>query len=372
MRGQIPISDILGISYKNTNHEIVNTPPQPLIENLDAIPFPDWDAFMYHDYVKNKKDVKLFGSILTSRGCPGNCSFCSKKVFGRKYRFRTAQNIIEEIKILHHKFDIQHFGFRDDAMTCNTKRVLQLCELIKNDLDFPMTWSCITRIDFINIDILKAMRNAGCLKVNYGIESANPDTLKKIKKGISIEKVENILKKTKEAGIEYSVNFMWGYPWETVIDIKNSFDFMKKIGALSSSISSGGILIPFPGTEIYETYKQQYGFGEWWLNTSAFTGQYRVLKDLPLFRIFFFNDQGMLEQNGFFNYSKDIKREINKVVAYIGNFNLRKQPLLFYLFGLLFIKLSYITYAISYRLELPVQTIFFFFLRLKNIRKKLR
>ena len=360
LKGEMKLSEISGISYLDESGEVIDNPERRLSDDLDILPFPAKDLFNYDEYIRYKEDISKFANILTSRGCPGRCSFCSKVIFGKKYRFRSPKNIISEIKSLNKAYNIKHFSFIDDAMTCNSKRIDTLCDFFQNNLDFKLTWDCVTRIDFVNIDLLTKMHKSGCLHINYGIESANPQTLKKIKKDNSIENIENTLFRTKEAGINYSINFMWGYPWESADDIENSITFMKRISRESEGINSGGILVPFPETEIYESFKDVHGFENWWLNRNKFTGKYRILIKSPMFRYFFFDDQGILEGNGFFNYSEAVKKRIKKAVYYIGNFNLKKQSKVYYVFGSIFIIFSHILYGISYKLESLLQKIFFY------------
>ena len=360
------LSEILGISFIDNHGTIIDNAPRALIDRLDDIPFPDKGAYIADDYIKNKNDLSTFGNILTSRGCPANCTYCSKAVFGRKYRCRSPVNIIDEIKHLNKKYSITHFSFIDDAFAINAKRILAFCDLVKEKIDFGLTWSCINRVDCVTSELLLKMREAGCTHVNYGIESGNPETLRKTNKDISIDKIESALSRTNESSIEFSLNFMWGYPWESAQDIETSLEFVKRISDGAAWLNTGGILVPFPGTEIYETYKKQYGFENWWLDRYKFTGQYRLRMKGPLFRYYFFDDQGLLEGNGYFNYSEQIMRSIKKAVSFIGNFNLKRQPKLFYMFGSLFVCLSQISYKLSYRLELLLQKIFFLLLNIKK------
>lgn len=362
----------MGISYVNRNNEIVDNPNRPLIENLDNIPFPAKDTFDFDDYVQDERDINRFSNILSSRGCPGRCTFCSKKVFGERYRYRSPEDIIAEIKALNKKYGLKHFSFLDDAMTINLQRIDSLCDLFLSKIDFKLTWSCLTRVDFIRPEFLRKMRQSGCVYINYGIESANPGTLKRIKKDTSIERIESTLFETKAAGIGYGLDFMWGYPWETVPDIENSINFMKSLSVSSININPFGILIPFPGTELYEEYKKEYGFENWWLDKEKFTGRPQTRTNGPLFGYFFFEDLGILEGNGFFNYPKPIKRKINQAVKFIGNFNLKQQPFIYYLLGLFFVYLSKITYKFSPEFELCLQKAFFLLLRIKRQGRRAR
>lgn len=372
LKGERNLEDIPGISYIDRTGAIIDNPARPLIDNLDSLPFPDKEAFNFDDYAQDKIDTSKFGSILSSRGCPGRCVYCSKAVFGARYRFRSPENIILEMNSLHEHYGLDHFSFLDDTVTLNSKNLFALCNVISNQKAPKYTWSCSARIDLLNAEALKAMQLSGCVHINYGIESANPDTLRRIKKDISPESIESTVALTKDCGIDYSINFIWGYPWESAGEIENSINFMKKLGRRASWINPGGILMPFPGTPIYDEFKEAYGFKDWWLDKFKFTGSYRLRTTSPLFRYFFFEDLGLLETGGFFNYSRSVKQKIKKAVRYIGNFNLKNQPFVYYVSGKFIIWVSRVLYGLSPNLELIWQKFFFFILRIKRSGKKNR
>lgn len=366
VRGLRPLEGIMGIAFLGPDG-LVLAPPRPLIHDLDSLPFPDKDSFIKSDFIRYPDDINKYNNIISSRGCPARCTYCSKAVFGRSFRYRSPENILAEIKHLNEKYGITHFSFVDDAMAYNRPRVDRFCELVKKEITFKFTWSCVNRVDLVSAELLAKLKDAGCVHINYGIETANPETLKKINKDISLDKVERALEMTHRAGIEYSVNFMWGFPWEQPQEIDNSIVFMKKVGAKASWINTGGILIPFPGTEIYDTYKNSFPFENWWLRREQFTGQYRLRATSPMFRYYFFDDQGLMEGNGYFNYSAGVKKKIMEAIDVVGSYNLRKQSRVFYYLGLAAVRISRITYSIHYRAELVFQKLFYGLLHLKRL-----
>ena len=154
----------MGWVYKDDNNLLIHTKERPLIANLDDLPMPARHLVDYRDYGENS-DQKTQAMIFSSRGCPSKCSFCSGGLFGKKFRFRSAQNILDEMIFLYKTYQIQHFDFVDDAMTMNRTRVKQVCDkLIEYKL--PFTWRIMTRIDTIDDEILTWLSDAKCNEIH--------------------------------------------------------------------------------------------------------------------------------------------------------------------------------------------------------------
>ena len=250
VQGERGLEDIEGISYWDTDGKIIYNPPRPRIRDLDALPFPAKHLFRQQDYIRNSGDHERFGNILSSRGCPYQCTYCSKIVRGKTTRFRSAQNVLDEILFLMDKYGITRFRFIDDIFTVRKKRVMRLCDLIL-ERDLNISWTVITRLDCVDRELLRKMKEAGCRSIAYGVESGNPETLERIRKGFTRDQARQAIKMTHEVGVNCSVNFMWGFPWETVDDVQRSADFVKELLPFVTVVAPAGILIPFPGTEIY-------------------------------------------------------------------------------------------------------------------------
>lgn len=236
--------DILGISFKNGNEVIVNS-PRPLIENLDILPFPDRDSLNFKDYIVSgilPNAVEIIGS----RGCSHRCIFCSSSHFFGRWRARSPENIIKELKYLIEKYPrIQSFLFFDDNFSLNKARVITLCEmLIKEGLD-KYQWDCLARVDQVNEEVLKLMKRAGCTKINYGIESGSPVVLKNINKNLNLDVAKETIRLTKKIGMEALAFFMIGNPGETRETIKESIKFAKE---LNPTTTIWGITQIYPGT----------------------------------------------------------------------------------------------------------------------------
>jgi len=316
---QIGLPEILGISYIDDKNNIVDNPPRPQIANLDLIPFPAKHLIRKEDFFRSSADNIRYSNMITSRGCPGLCTYCANQyMWGRLVRYRSAENILSEMKLLQENYGVKIFNFFDDAFTANRKKTYELCEGMIKKLQ-GMRWHCITRVDLVDQNLLRKMKEAGCQHINYGVESGDPETLKRIRKMISLDQVKKALTWTKENGITAGVNFMHGFPWDTKESIQKTRNFIREIQPLVRDIMAGGILTPYPGTEIYEEYKDKYGFRDWWLKGRTLNSE--DLKLAPPFfqKIFFYYDTLSYD---YFKYSKEILSEIKKTIRLIGRQNL--------------------------------------------------
>jgi len=187
-----------------------------------------------------------FMPVLTSRGCPFHCSFCSKAVFGSTYRTRSIDGVMKEIDILASQFGVREIIFYDDVFTLNKERTIELSQRL---LGGPVGWTCQTRVNLVNRATLQAMKNGGCYAVAYGIESADPRILKGISKNINTEQVEEAVRYSKEVGLRVIGYFMLGSPGETIDTIKKTVDWSIALGIDYAQFS---VLTPLPGSELYE------------------------------------------------------------------------------------------------------------------------
>lgn len=316
--GEKRIEDVKGICYKSDG-DIIHNASQSYIEDLDSLPIVDRSLFDYDAYIKNPEDVKSFGHMITSRSCPGRCTFCSKYDKDIKFRYNSAKRVYEEMKYLYETYGVNYFNFQDDAFTINKQRIKGLMSLIINDCKFSPRWRCMTRPDCIDFDLLKMMKEGGCAHISYGFESGDSETLRLIKKDVTVERMEEVVELTKQAGIRCQANFMVGFPWETKAHIRNTTKLINKLRPKVFRISNGGLLTPFPGTEIYEKYHQQYGFTNWWLNDKL--PMWNNKENPPLFqdqRISNFMSFEQLLEINFFKHPKRIKREIRRFCMIAG------------------------------------------------------
>ncbi len=356
------LSKIKGIVYKEKGKIKKNTLAEPI--DLDKLPFPDKEVFRKSDYIKIKEEINNFGGILSSRGCPGRCTYCFHSLFGRCFRYRSAENIFKEIKYLNEKYGINHINFIDDAFTINKKRLIELCEMLI-EAKLPLEWVCATRIDFLDREIIFKMSKAGCVMISLGVESCIPETLIKMGKTTNpewyIKQSEDVLKWCYEAKIRAGVNILTGFPWDKAEDIRKIQRYVKKISKYVTQDFCGGVLQPMPATEVYEKYAKEYGFEKWWLHKKdIFPDNYH-----PFFMLYYHPFWEQLNNN-FFDLGKDVFNEIDRLYKMMGQWNLKiiskrrfkNRVINFGVYhGLLMLsKMSLFLYNVSPKLEKKIMT----------------
>lgn len=217
LKGNVDISTINGLIYKNTSGSIIKNPPREIIKDIDSIPFPAYDLFNMSGYPQHR--------ITTSRGCPFNCVFCnSHSIWTNKWRKHSTKYLIEEIKILISKYKRKTIVFNDDSFNIDAKRVMNFCnELIIQKLN--IIWSTSVRVDLITPEIAAKIKQSGCYNVSIGIESANNEVLKKINKKTTIERISDGINILRDAGIDVMGQFMIGNPGDNLDTVKESIEF---------------------------------------------------------------------------------------------------------------------------------------------------
>lgn len=225
----------------------------PVISDLDSIPFLTYSYLDINRYFNHKGTDRIRWSLpqpsiamVGTRGCPYHCTFCaSKQLFGKKVRFRSVPNIMLEIDYVMKNYGVQSIYFYDDTLTLRKKWMKELCYELKKR---KLKWICGTRVDRVDENMLRMMKDSGCMYISYGIESGSNRMLKDvIKKGTTIELVEKIIKLTDKIGIGIIANYMFGLPGETEEDMKLTLKAIKHIPADAAEMS---IYIPLPGTEL--------------------------------------------------------------------------------------------------------------------------
>lgn len=358
-KGNMDFKQILGISYKDDSGRIIDNMPRSTIKDLDSLPFPAKHLFNREDYIRStveKEQGRPFGNIITARGCPASCTYCSKNVFGRKFRFRTAESIFAEIMYLKKNYNTINFIIVDDSFTANKKRVNSLCDMLIERADPNLRWNCQTRPDFVTQQLLFKMKKAGCDFMIYGLESGDSETLKKIKKGFTVEDARKAVKWTYNAGIRCWANFMFGFPWEKAENLDKTFQFIKELSPMVEIFSWGGILIPHGGTQIYKEYKEMYGFEQWWLKEN-----YATDYNTKLYNTMGFYCDGVLENN-FFPYSAEIKKKIRTIQRFIAHHNLASQPFISRQIRLLFANVSQVASKLNPQLDKQIAAPIYYFL----------
>lgn len=272
------LEHVKGIAYKDHGKTVL-TPPRSFIQNLDEIPFPAREMFdngAYKTYYSSNFGYTTT-SVMTSRGCPFQCDFCSRPVFGNQFRSRTPKNIAEEVQQVH-DLGYDRVWFADDCFTLGRKRFLDIChELIKRRINIG--WECLSRVDTIDKEVAEKMRKAGCVRVFFGIESGNDTVLKLMNKQITIKQAEQAVNTCKKAGIQVGAFFILGYPGETDKTVLDTVDFAS---SLPLDYLSFTFPYPIPGTPLYERVKRSMIMEEWTEPDNIHLIKHKLLYQSPI------------------------------------------------------------------------------------------
>ncbi len=226
--------------------ELVNTGRTAMIQDLDSLPFPARHLVPYQKYSSVIAKRTPITTMFTSRGCPFQCAFCDRPHLGKRFRARSPKNVVDEMEACTH-LGIYEFLIYDDTFTVDKQRVMGICEEIqRRKLDIG--WDVRARVDTVTPEMLKAMREAGCERIHYGVEAGTEKILKVLNKRITIEQVRQAFQWTKKVGMEVLAYFMIGAPTETREDILQTIKLSKELDPDYVHIS---ILTPYPGTRIY-------------------------------------------------------------------------------------------------------------------------
>lgn len=248
------LSHIPGIFYKE-NNQWLKTDFSCWNQNLDEIPFPARDLMPNHLYTRPDTEEPM-ATIQTSRGCPSACIYClSPKISGKIIRYRSPQNVMDELSECYHKYGIKNFFFKADTFTFNREWVLELCDLIKkSDLCGKIAYTANSRVKPLSEDVLRAMKDTGCFTIAFGFETGSTESMKKIKKGVSIEDNYNAVKLAQKVGLPVYGFYMIGFPWENINHLKET---KKMIFDLDCDFIEVHIALPYYGSEFYDLCKRE-------------------------------------------------------------------------------------------------------------------
>jgi anaerobic magnesium-protoporphyrin IX monomethyl ester cyclase len=268
LEGDRNVSRVESVVYREGKAIRIN-PRRKFIENLDGLPFPAFDLLAefprdYHPPFLNFPRGPA-ASLISSRGCPQACTFCDRSVFGNRYRYFSEDYLWELISLLRRQYGIRHLIFTDDQVAAFRSRLVRLCEKMASG-NQELRWNCDARVDSVDPDLLRLMKRAGCWMISYGIESGSQKMLDRIRKGITLEQVEQAVRWTKEVGIRAKGLFMIGYPEETEETLGQTLDFIGRSPLDEINLS---FFTPYPGTEIYQEVRGSKDFVEDWERMNA-------------------------------------------------------------------------------------------------------
>lgn len=242
-RGAREISSVPGVACRKDGR-IVWTSQGTQARDLDCYPVPARHLLPMEMY-----DERFRGVVLTSRGCPFRCAYCSTAAFnGRRVRVHSVSRVLEEIRKLTACYGVRHVNFVDDTFTFDRQRVVELCG--RMSAEFPgMWWSCETRVDLIDDDLLARMHHAGCRTIFYGIESVFQPALDRVEKGFSVVAARRAVRATREHGIDAQVSFIIGLPEDDEALTDRTLSFLAETAPASVMV---GMLAVYAGTPMYE------------------------------------------------------------------------------------------------------------------------
>jgi len=247
--------------YSKKDGRVVAGEVRPYMEDLDSLPFPARELVNLDNYRPqvHLDRGKRSATMITSRGCPGRCVFCASfKTLGYRFRAHSAEYVLKEIGHLVNDYGVNHIIFVDDTFTINRQRVIDICRGIKEN-NYKIDWYCFARVNTVDEELLRIMKDAGCFSLLFGIESGNQQILNNIHKGITLAQARQALKLVNKIGFKSVASFIFGSPGETNETIRETIDFAKE---LNPTIASFNRLIPYPGTDVYDRYyKNVYSEG---------------------------------------------------------------------------------------------------------------
>lgn len=248
------LADVQGLAFHDENNfSLVVTQDRPIIEDLDELPFPAFHLFPMEKY-RILNITTNVATIITTRGCPMQCSFCSSAALhGHHLRRRSPENVCDEIEVRLNEQNIDTIAFMDDTFTLNKKFVRDFCAEIKRR-NLKFWWGCTSRVDTLDEELLQLMKDSGCITIFIGVESADQQMLEKMNKNITVSKTEKAFKLARKVGIRTIASCVIGMPEDTKESMKKTIDFVK---SLNPSYALYSLATPYPGTRFYnETFKK--------------------------------------------------------------------------------------------------------------------
>lgn len=250
--GKRPLASVDGIAFIDENGSYVRTKPRELIQNIDTIPMPAYDLFdmTYYTMLRlpNIKANERAIPMLSGRGCTFACNFCYRMDKG--FRPRSAEGIIEEIRHVKEKYHVSYIGFSDELLMSSKERTLELCEAFL-EADLNIKWDCNGRLNYADKNVLQKMKDAGCVFINYGIESLDDETLRVMHKGLTRSMIVRGVENTLEVGISPGLNIIYGNINEPLSAIDDAVEFLLKYDD-HAQLRTIRPVTPYPGSELFD------------------------------------------------------------------------------------------------------------------------
>ena len=242
--------DIEGIAFNRDGQTIITNRRKLL--DINTLPYPAWHLFNKEDYSGTLRKTNKVLPVMSSRGCPENCTFCYKEIFGTSIRFRSPKDVVDEIQYLKDNYQIEEFAILDENFTLSKKHAIEFCNLlIERDLNLGWYLGNGVRVDSTDEEVIALMKKAGNYRIALGVDSGNDDILKELKKRITKEQARNAVKVYKKYGYEITTFFLIGAPSETKQTVQDTINFAKE---LNPDIATFNNLTPLPGSQLYNYY----------------------------------------------------------------------------------------------------------------------
>ena len=274
-KGMKDIEQVRGIVFLKDGR-VHRTPPRQAITNLDSLPWPDRDALNMEEYFRAWKSHhgESSVSLITARGCPFHCAWCSSEVFGHTHRQRSPKDVVDEMLMLKQRYKPDIMWISDDVLTINKKWTHEFVREVKTrNAQHP--YECLSRVDLVDYDILKGLRDTGCFRIWYGAESGSQKILDSMRKGTTVAQVREAARITQDVGMQAGFFILLGYPDETTADIRMTIDFLKET---RPDVVGTSVAFPIKGTEFYQRVEKRVMPNENWSsrnqNKLLFKGKY--------------------------------------------------------------------------------------------------
>ena len=271
LEGRRELRNVRSLAYRastssstSTSTPFILNEPRGFLLDLDGLASPLDALDLFDPAWYGSRETVAPAGLLASRGCPAACTFCSNNVTGRRFRYRSAGGIAKEIAALRELAPFTAFSFFDDSFAVGRRRMLELCAELAR-LRPRAHWTCTAHPAHLDPDILEAMKDAGCGGVDIGMESGDPDMLLRIGKGVTVERVLQVLGWSRDLGLHCMLNIMFGWPDETLDELLTTLEFIDRSAPLAAAFNARGVLVPYPGTRIYDAHHARCGFTEWWI-----------------------------------------------------------------------------------------------------------
>jgi anaerobic magnesium-protoporphyrin IX monomethyl ester cyclase len=274
-KGLTGLENVRGIMFRKDGR-VHRTPPRQAIANLDSLPWPDREVLDMEEYFKawKSRHGESSVSLITARGCPFHCAWCSSEVFGHTHRQRSPKSVVDEMLMLKQRYNPDIMWISDDVLTINKKWTHEFIREVKaRNAQHP--YECLSRVDLVDRDILSGLRETGCFRIWYGAESGSQKILDSMRKETTLPQVREAARITQEMGMQAGFFILLGYPDETTTDIRMTIDFLKET---RPDVVGTSVAFPIKGTDFYKRVEERIIPDENWSsrnqNKLLFKGKY--------------------------------------------------------------------------------------------------